>query len=57
MKFGQDLAESLVFLFKLNRLSSIRNRSEMKKALGDADKEQMEIIRKFKKEFKKEKEE
>ena len=33
----------------------IRNKSEIKKALNEADKEQIEIIKKFKKEFKKEK--
>jgi hypothetical protein len=54
-KLGCEIVESLGLLSKLNRLSSIKNRVEMKKALGEADREHIEIIRKFKKEFKHEK--
>ncbi len=43
-------------LYKLSKLSLIKNRSEIKRALSEADKDEIEIIKKFKKEFKKEKE-
>lgn len=55
-KLGSELVQSLVLLSKLNGLSSIKNRVQMKKALGEADKEHIQIIRKFKKQFKFEKE-
>lgn len=34
----------------------IKNKSEMKRALGETDKEQLDVINKFKKQFRKEKE-
>ena len=55
IQFGVNLAEALHLLSKINKLSSIRNKVEIKKALGETDKEQVEMIKKFKKEFKAEK--
>lgn len=51
------MAESLTVLAKISKLSQLRNKNEIKKAIGEADKEQIELIKRFKKEFKKEKEE
>lgn len=50
------MAESLTVLAKISKLSQLRNKNEIKKAIGEADKEQIELIKRFKKEFKKEKE-
>ena len=37
-EFGINLGESLALLVKINKISTIRNRSDIKKALGEADK-------------------
>ena len=57
MQFGRILVEGLLMLSKISKLSLMKSKLEIKKALGEANKEQMEIIRRFKKQFKKEKEE
>ena len=56
-QFGGSLAEGLHVLSKINKLSTIRNKQEIKRALGEADKEQVYMIKKIKKEFKAEKDE
>ena len=38
IEFGSHLAEGFLVLSKLNRLSSIKNKIEIKRALGEADK-------------------
>jgi hypothetical protein len=38
IEFGIQLGEGMAILTKINKISTIRNRSDIKKALGEADK-------------------